>query len=107
MLGHARPCAGHPRLAFLRSTAATTWGDEPGHDGALRESQLPNRIQMTLRGLLGEAAEYDPTERARVLQFGCDRLYRDARGAAGRKTIDAGRDRRKGDRGEPMFGRDL
>ena len=54
---------------------------------------------------LREAAEHDVTDAARAgRKLGGDRADGDARGAIRREAIDAGRDRRKGDRGQAMRG---
>ena len=45
--------------------------------------------------------------RGAAASFGDDRADRDARGAIGREAIDAGRDRRKSDRGQPVRGGEI
>ena len=58
-----------------------------------------------LRRAFGETAEDDARERARLGgQFGRNGADRDARRAVGGKRIDAGRDRREGNRGEIVAG---
>ncbi len=71
-----------------------------------RQSDRLKGIPMMYRGLLREAAEHHARQAAGAARdlrrHGADR---DARGAIGRKAVDAGRDRRIGDRGEAMLGR--
>ena len=62
---------------------------------------------MALGRIRREAAEHHAADAARrvgdLARHGADR---DARRAIGREAVDAGRDRRKGDRGEPVLGRE-
>ena len=67
----------------------------------LGQPEVADRVDMMLRGAFRKAAEHDARERTRLGgQFGRDGADRDARRAVGGKRIDAGRDRREGDRRE-------
>ncbi len=77
-------------------------GEDPRRISIARpEAQIGKGVLMMLRRIRREAAEHDLRELARRCgDLRRHRADRDARGAVGREAVDAGRDRRKGDRGE-------
>ena len=67
------------------------------------QPHLRQRLDMALRRWRAEAAQHDARDAGRPRrQFRHHRAGRDARGAVGRESIDAGRDRRKGDAVQPV-----
>ena len=70
------------------------------------EPQLGKRGAVVIGRVACEAAEYDALDAAgRCGDFRGDGAYSDACGAVHRKAVDAGRDRRKGDRRKSMGSR--
>ncbi len=109
---HARSC-GRRRItenADERRILAPLVFHSPPSKSLRRSSQaeLGERGDVVIGGVLGEAAEHDPRRAAgRGRDFRGDGADRDARGAIRRKAVDAGRDRREGDRAKPMCGAKL
>ncbi len=68
-----------------------------------RQPHLRQRLDVALRRLRVEAAQHHARDAARLArQLRHDRADSDPRGAIGRKTVDAGRDRRESNAGEPV-----
>src|SRR5262245_29998768 len=71
---------------------------------ALCQPQLHERLLMAFGRIRREATEHHASDAAgRIGDLARHRADRDAGPAIGREPVDAGRDRREGDRGEPML----
>ena len=95
-----------PTIAVCESIGPATFPSLKA--GLSGKSQLSERSAVMIGGVRREAAEHDALDAARRRgDFRGDGADGDARGAIGREAVDAGRDRRKGDRGKLVRGGEM